>query len=116
MPYKRKIILVLIFCLMLFSMLTPAFAVEGPKITTGLDQVDSDALANKLLKIAIGGGALSGVVAAIVLIILGFKLKVGGEQSRAKTKEHIVYVFIGMGLVAFAIVITGFAAFLLMGN
>jgi hypothetical protein len=50
-----------------------------------------------------------------VLTYLGFKLKTGGERDRAETKEHVMWVFLGLGLVGFAAVIAGFAAYMIKG-
>jgi len=86
-----------------------------PDITAGLSEVSAGDLAGKILTIAIGAAALSGVVAAAVLTYLGFKLKTGGERDRAETKEHIMWVFLGLGLAGFAAVIAGFAAYMVRG-
>lgn len=114
---KKNFILPLLCLIMLGCILWPGvlFAAENPDITAGLDQVDANDLANKFIMIAVGGGALSGAVAAGVLIYLGFKLKTGNERSRSDTKEHIMYVFIGMGVVGLAVMFIGFAAFLIKG-
>ena len=90
-------------------------AANMPDITAGLNDVSAGDLAGKILKIAIGAAALSGVIAAAVLTYLGFKLKTGGEKDRAETKEHIMWVFLGLGLVGFAAVIAGFAAYMIKG-
>lgn len=113
---NKKAVITMVLTLATLAMATPVFAAaSNPDITTGLGNVDSGTLANKILSIGIGVGALSGVVAAFMLIFLGFKLKTGKEDTRAKTKEHIMYVFIGMGVVALSVVIVGFAAYLIKG-
>lgn len=115
MSNRKTIIVIISLCIITFAFVVPAFAVEPPNIVVGLDQISAEALANKILKIALGVGALSGVIAAAVLIYLGFKLKTGTEKTRSETKDHIVWVFAGMGLVGFAVVIVGFAAYLIKG-
>lgn len=115
MKHCSKMLLILCLCFTLLTLAGPSFAVEPPDITVGLDQVDANTLADKILKIALGGGALSGVIAAGMLVFLGFKLKTGNERTRADTRDHIKWVFIGMGVVGFAVVIAGFAAFLIKG-
>ena len=80
----------------------------NPDITTGLTAVTSTTLATKIVTIAVSIGALAGGVAAIVLVVLGFKLKSGNERARAETIEQIKYVFIGLGVVGLAIAIVGF--------
>ncbi|SFH34431.1 hypothetical protein SAMN05660649_04832 [Desulfotomaculum arcticum] len=113
-----KNLIITLFCVMIFSyFLYPgiSLAAENPDITAGLDQVDAKSLADKFILIAVGVGALSGAVAAGMLIYLGFKLKTGNERSRSDTKEHIMYVFIGLGVTGLAVMIVGFAAFLIKG-
>ncbi|MEW6697313.1 MAG: TrbC/VirB2 family protein [Bacillota bacterium] len=113
---NKKILIVMLLLLTFFVTAAPCLAeTTGPDIATGLNSVDAKALADKLLKIFIGLGALSGVIATAMLIILGFKLKTGKEETRAKTKEHIMYVFVGMGVVALSVTIVGFATFLIKG-
>ena len=110
----------------LFFLTIPALAADPPAdisasggsgiaidVTAGLSNISSADLAGKIIKIATGFGALAGAVAAMVLIYLGFKLKVSTEQQRAETKQHIIYVLAGLGLVAFAVLIAGFTANLL---
>jgi len=118
MKMGKNFILTLLCVLMLGCLIWPGvlFAADNPDITAGLEQVDADELANRLIFIAVGGGALSGAVAAGLLVFLGFKLKTGNERSRSDTKEHIMYVFIGLGVVGFAVIIVGFAAFLIKGS
>ncbi|WP_041274474.1 TrbC/VirB2 family protein [Desulforamulus reducens] len=112
---KKDKILILFSIMAILALATPCFAdPANPDITTGLGNVDAKTLADKILKIFIGIGALSGVVATAMLIFLGFKLK-GGENARMKAKEHILYVFIGLGVVALSVVFVGFAAFLIKG-
>ena len=98
-----------------FIIAAPALAAPEPDITAGLENISADTLANKILKIAVGGAALAGVVAAVMLTYLGFKLKTGGERDRAETKEHVVWVFLGLALAGFAVVIAGFAAYMIKG-
>lgn len=117
MKHKKFILVLSVLCFfsVVASLPGALFAVENPDITTGLNQVDASALAEKILKIGLGAGALAGTVAAVMLIYLGFKLKIGNERSRSDTKEHIMYVFIGLALVGLAVVIVGFFAFLIKG-
>ncbi|MBM7854964.1 hypothetical protein JOC37_001344 [Desulfohalotomaculum tongense] len=111
--HQKPVLAFLILCFLLIS--EPSFAVDNPDIGTGLNQIDAKTLADKILKIALGASALSGVIATIVLIFLGFRLKTGNERVRSEVKEHIMYVFIGMGIVGFAVVLVGFAAYLIKG-
>jgi len=90
-----------------------ALAATAADITAGLEHVTSDQLGDKIKNIAIGVAALAGVVAALVLTYLGFKLKTGGERDRAETKEHIMWVFIGLAVAGLASVIAAFAAYLI---
>ena len=103
----------------IYFLITPALAADDTPsssgsgtvdVTAGLSNVSSADLAGKIIKIATGFGTLAGAVAALALIYLGFKLKISTEQQRAETKQHIVYVFMGLGLVAFAVLIAGFTA------
>lgn len=117
MKMGKNFMLTLLCVIMLGFFLWPgvSFAADNPDITAGLDQVDADDLANKIIFIAVGGGALSGAVAAGILIFLGYKLKTGNEKTRSDTKEHIMYVFLGMGVVGLAVMFVGFTAFLIKG-
>ena len=102
--------------LITFFVVTPtSLAVDAPNISAGLDNVSPEALAGKIISIAIGGAAMAGAVAAVMLTYLGFKLKTGGERDRAETKEHVMWVFLGLALAGFAAVIAGFAAFMIRG-
>lgn len=92
----------------------PVFA-ENPDITVGLQQVDASTLAGKILKIAIGVGALDGVLAAAMLILLAMKLKAAGEKGRMESLDHMKWVFIALGIVGLACVIVGFFAYLVKG-
>ncbi|MCF8010046.1 MAG: hypothetical protein K9L17_04660 [Clostridiales bacterium] len=115
MKYSKVVLVLIFICLVTVIFPEISLAVENPDITAGLEQVDANTLANKILKIALGVGALSGVVAATILILLGFKLKTGNERTRSDTKEHIMYVFIGLGLTGLAVLIVGFFSFLIKG-
>jgi uncharacterized membrane protein YidH (DUF202 family) len=84
-------------------------------ITAGLSPVTAEVLAQKIVSIAITGAAVGGAVAAIMLTYLGFKLKTASERDRAETKEHVVWVFIGLALVGCAAIIAGFAATTIKG-
>ncbi len=112
----NKITFLSLLVLALLVAAVPSFAAPtDPDITTGLQNVDAATLADKILNIFIGIGALSGAVATAMLIYLGFKLKTGKEETREKAKDHIRYVFIGMAVVALSVMIVGFAAFLIKG-
>ncbi|MCL6476995.1 MAG: hypothetical protein K6T65_01125 [Peptococcaceae bacterium] len=92
----------------------PVFA-ENPDITTGLQQIDAGTLAGKILKIALGVGALDGVLAAAMLILLAMKLKASGEKGRSESLDHLKWIFIAMGIVGLACAIVGFFAYLVKG-
>lgn len=99
--------------LIVTSLLTSVALAAGPDITTGLDNVDAPTFAGKVMKIAIGVGALDGVAAAGMLILLGMKLKGVGQKGREETLDHLKWVFIGLGVVGLASIIIGFAAYLI---
>lgn len=116
MKKNNQKLLIATLLLVFVTIAAPCFATTTvPDIGTGLNSINTNTLADKLLKIFTGIGALSGIVATAMLIVLGFKLKVSNERDRATTKEHIMYVFIGMGIVALSVIIVGFAAFLIKG-
>lgn len=92
----------------------PVFA-DNPDITTGLQQVDAATLAGKILKIAIGIGALDGVLAAGMLILLAMKLKTVKEKGREESLTHIQWIFAALGIVGLACILVGFFAYLVKG-
>ena len=111
MKFKYNKILVILMICSIFSVFAVGnvyAATTNPDITTGLSAVTSATLATKIVTIAVNIGALAGGVAAIALVVLGFKLKSGNERARAETIEQIKYVFIGLGVVGLAIAIVGF--------
>ncbi|NPV89575.1 MAG: hypothetical protein HPY50_02210 [Firmicutes bacterium] len=105
---RSKTLLLSAFFFLFYTL--PALAVDNPQIGTGLDSsVDQAQLADKFLKVSTGVGALIGAVCVGVLIYNGFRLTTAtNEKTRAEVKEHIVYAFGGIALVAFALVIVGF--------
>lgn len=88
----------------------PALAVDPPDIGTGLAQdVSGQVLADKILGISVAVGALVGAVCVAVLIYNGFKMTTAtNEQKRAEAKDHIMYAFGGVAIVALALTIVGF--------
>ncbi|OPX93886.1 MAG: hypothetical protein A4E53_00172 [Pelotomaculum sp. PtaB.Bin104] len=100
--------------LLFFSRVLPARA-DNPDITTGLPQMDAATFSAKILKIALGVGALDGVLAAAMLIFLGMKLKGVGQKERMDTLDHLKWIFIAMGIVGLACAIVGLFAYLVKG-
>jgi hypothetical protein len=113
---KKTVMTIAVIGVLAFLAAIPEVAANTPNITAGLEKVSADDLAKKILNIAIGCAALAGVIAAVMLTYLGFKLKTGSEKDRAETKEHVVWVFLGLALAGFAAVIAGFAAFMIKGD
>ena len=104
------------WALICVSIITPvaAFAAENPDITTGLDDVSNTTVANKIIKIATGGGAVAGAVAVVMLICAGIKLSTSAnEKGQAEAKGMMVNVLIGLGVVGLAVMIVGFIAYLI---
>lgn len=113
--FKRHVsTAILTASLVIFSRVLPALA-DNPDITTGLPQMDAPTFSGKILKIALGVGALDGVFAAAVLIFLAMKLKSVGQKERMETLDHLKWLFIAMGLVGLACAIVGFFAYLVKG-
>lgn len=111
----RNCIVVTVFnAAMILFFALPVFA-DNPDITTGLQQMDASTLAGKVLKIALGIGALDGVFAAAMLILLAMKLKAVGEKGRSESLDHLKWIFIAMGIVGLACAIVGFFAYLVKG-
>ncbi len=91
-----------------------AFAAENPDISTGLDSVDKSTLADKIISIATGVGALAGAIAVAMLIYAGIKMATAtNEQGQAQAKGMILQVLIGLGVVGLAVMIVGFVAYLI---
>lgn len=94
-----------------------AFAAENPDISTGLDSVDSSTLADKIISIATGAGAIAGAIAVCMLIYAGIRMATAtNEQGQAQAKGQIVQVLLGLGIVGLAVMIVGFVAYLVKGS
>lgn len=115
---KNAKTLVIIALLLAFSVITaPCFAAPNDvDVGAGLNKVDANTLATKILQVGIGIGALGGSLATARLIFLGLKLiKSDKERDREATIDSIKNVFIGLGISALAVLICGFAVFVLKG-
>jgi len=114
----KRFVQVKVFLLSLLVTAQCALAADNmPDITTGLPtDVQAKTLADKIVAIAVGAGALIGAVAVGMLIYVGFNLATAtGDRKKAEIKEHATNIFIGLGVVALAVMIVGFAAKLIAG-
>lgn len=94
----------------------PAYAASDPDIATGLNSVDGSTLAEKIISIATGAGALIGAVAVGAMIFTGFKLATSTtEQKRAESLTHLMWSLGAVGIVGLSLVIVGFVAKLVKG-
>ena len=102
--------------LICISIITPvaAFAADNPDITTGLTDVTNTTVADKIIKIATGVGAIAGAVAVCMLIYAGIKLTTApNEKGQAEAKGMMVNVLMGLGVVGLAVMLVGFVAYLI---
>lgn len=90
---------------------------ESPDITTGLSGVEASTVAEKVIGIATGIGAIAGAVAVGMLIYSGIRLATASnEQGQAQAKGQIFQVLLGLGVVGLAVMIVGFVAYLVKGT
>jgi amino acid transporter len=98
---------------------TTAFATNNTNgvavdITAGLGQVDNATLAEKIIGIATGIGAIAGAIAVAALVYVGFRMATAvDERARAEAKEHMMQILIGLGVIGLAVMIVGFIAYLI---
>lgn len=112
MKNKINILLNTIFIIFIFPAV--AFAAENPDISTGLENVDKNALADKIINIATGAGALAGAVAVVMLVYVGYRMVTAtNENGRAEAKGHFVQVLLGLGVVGLSIMLVGFVCSLI---
>ena len=116
----KRLIQVKTFLLVLFVLAQCALAQTQngiPDITTGLlTDVQAKTLADKIVAIATGVGALAGAIAVVALIYAGFILTTATDERRkAEAKDLLKNIFIGLFLVGLAVMIVGFVAKLIKG-
>lgn len=91
-----------------------AFAAENPDITAGLDSVNQNTLAGKIISIGSGLGGLAGAAAVLMLINAGYKMiTANNENDKSAAKEQFKNVLIGLGVIGLAVMIVGFVAYLI---
>jgi len=113
----KRLIQVKTFLLALFVSVQCALADNIPDITTGLPtDVQAKTLADKIVAIATGVGALAGAIAVVALIYAGFVLTTATDERRkAEAKDLLKNIFVGLALVGLAVMIVGFVAKLIKG-
>jgi len=80
-------------------------------VSAGLAAADKSALAQKVISIATGVGALAGAVGVIMMIYCGYKMMTSTrENERAEAKGQFISVLIGMAIIGTAVLVVSFLA------
>lgn len=112
MKNKIKTLLTTVYFTLIFPVVAFAAGEEG--ISAGLEDVDGGTLAEKIISIATGIGALAGAVGVVMLIYVGYRMVTAtNEQGRADAKGHFVQIMIGLGVIGLAVMMVGFVCSLI---
>ncbi|SHE98631.1 hypothetical protein SAMN02745218_01219 [Desulfofundulus australicus DSM 11792] len=116
--FVRRITAVISFLTAYLTLAQVALAVENPNIGAGvLTEVNQEAMAEKILNIAIGVGGIAGGIGVLALIYVGFRMvTAASDHTRAEAKQHFLQILIGLGVIGLAVTIVGFIAFLVKGQ
>ncbi len=108
----KNSVIILITILLAFAFVQPSFAADVSgitgQITPGGDLNGSEQIYNPVKTIINVIWVLSIVISLITLLIIGIKFIIGGTQEKAKYKESLIPVFVGIFIIVFATTIVNF--------
>ncbi len=107
----KKVLVVLLAVVLLFTFVQPAFAASAGDITNsigghnGNTPTEATNLASTIVNYL---WIASIIIAVIVLMIIGIKFIIGSTQEKAEYKKSLIPVVVGVVLVVFATTIVNF--------
>jgi len=91
-----------------------AMADDTPNIGQGINTIDPATAAGNIKNVFLSISGLAGVVGLGALVWAGFRMMTAHtDRGRAETKEHLVDIFKGLGLVGGASLLIGLACFVI---
>lgn len=108
----KNSVIILITILLAFAFVQPSFAADVSGITGQItpsgDLTGSEEIYNPVKTIINVIWVLSIVISLITLLVIGIKFIIGGTQEKAKYKESLIPVAVGIFIIVFATTIINF--------